>query len=295
MGSTRQFKSAPGRPQVSSEVAMALLDASRENPFRSLDWRWQLARQTRSPSRSRKLQGDDWTRRAHGLHAAAARLAGDPERPRVARVDPAVSEAHRLVRGDPTLRLQLECRLLAGQEDAAIAGDCGLGPDVVAAYAALFFDVRPLLAHQDALLFSVFGEQLDKADGGGPVIALKLLTYFGGPVAADTLLPGIRLDQTGVPVLADARLDGLFRKFVDVRAMPNHGHGAVLTLRLHGHLAGRVGVTAPARPDIAELLRKQVGAPGTSTPDGAPAGPTILAAVETTPVNDRAFEARAAG
>ncbi|MDB5350582.1 MAG: hypothetical protein JWN86_1829 [Planctomycetota bacterium] len=214
---------------------------------------------------------------------------------RVARADPAIAAAHRPTLGGPTLRIQIQSRLPAGQDDARIAETCGLGAEVVAAYATLVSDVGPFLDRRDALLFAAFGEQLHDVHGGGPEVALTLLAYLGGPVAADALLPGLRLDEAGVPVLADAHLDGHFRNLVDVRAIPTGAHGAILAIRLHTHLSGRESAAALAPPGLAERLRTHAGGLRSPASGPIPAGPTILAATTPDPVAGRSRAGRAAG
>ena len=94
--------------------------------------------------------------------AAAAFLAGPTRRRRSAKNRKAdrdadvVEAAYRVFAGDEPGRWELEARILAGQSDAEIGARCGLPENVVSAYEAVFFDVRPCTAI-DYLLSQVVG------------------------------------------------------------------------------------------------------------------------------------------
>src|SRR5206468_2759107 len=100
---------------------------------------------------------DPWRRTAIALARAAARMAPPSSRRR----PPRGLEALRLrAASRGPARLAVEARLLAGQDDAAIAARTGLAEDTVAAYAALFFDVQPLLACPDAVRLRAIGARI---------------------------------------------------------------------------------------------------------------------------------------
>ena len=119
----------------------------------------------------------------------------EPGRRRLARRYPALAEAHRLYRSaEPLRRAELEARLLAGDDDAAVAAKMGLSAAGVATYHDVFFEVRPRLAYPHYVLGVVLGGGRvfyapDPADHG---LLLKLFGYqMGGPYI-DVLLDYFR-------------------------------------------------------------------------------------------------------
>ncbi len=163
-----------------------LLTSSPRNPFRPLDWRWHRAKFTvnREPSRRRGID-DRWVARARRFLEAV--VAGPKQRrsrgPRIA-----ILQAQTIRFGNfVELRIEIESRLLADQDDATIADRCRMTADVVAAYAALFFDVRPVLSSSDYILFAGVGIQPQNLHNETVAVDYKLAAYFGGPQVVDTL------------------------------------------------------------------------------------------------------------
>jgi hypothetical protein len=172
-----------------TEPDLTLLYCGPESPFRPLDWRWQVAgyfhRRGRRPG---PTWADPWLLRAwHYLHAL--RRAGAPELIPPDQRDSALVAACALHSGaEPDRRLAVEARLLAGMSDAAIARRTGLPDEVIAAYEALFFDVRVRLDAPDHIAFRVIGPTLYDGSALDPALAVKHLSYHGGPIVADALL-----------------------------------------------------------------------------------------------------------
>jgi hypothetical protein len=168
---------------------LSLLDYLPESPFRPLDRRWQMAAYfDRNGRRTGRKWADPWVLRAW-RYLRAVRRAGTPERLPPARRDPALVAALAL-RSDvePLRRLAVEATLLAGMSDSAIARRTGLADEVIAAYEALFFDVRARLEATDHLVFLVVGPSLYDGSALDPARVIKHLAYFGGPLVADALL-----------------------------------------------------------------------------------------------------------
>lgn len=88
---------------------------------------------------------------------------------------------------DSKQRLEIQCRILAGQSDADIAERLGCRPDVVTWYAKIFFDVRPYLPHRDWILCHVTGIACTPHLFGLAGVK-KRLSYLGGPVLAEAVL-----------------------------------------------------------------------------------------------------------
>jgi hypothetical protein len=135
------------------------------------------------------------------------RCRGEAALRRLARRYPALAEAHGLYRcAEPLRRAELEARLLAGEDDAAVAARMGLSPAGVATYHNVFFEVRPRLAYPHYVLGVVLGGGRvyyapDPADHG---LLLKLFAYQLGAPFIDKLL-----DVFNDPPVVPPSLDGL--------------------------------------------------------------------------------------
>ena len=251
------------------------LECSPHNPLRPLDWRWRRASLGKVPTNRRGRRIDDsWVRRAR-RHLAA--LAPRPEARRRRRSPLAAAiDAARALRSPVGIetRDELEARLLAGQDDVTVAARCGLDPGVVAAYEALFFEVRAYLDCTDAVLILAIGPRLVDPDGGG-----RWAAYFGGPVMVDALLgrrgdPDAPADDVG----PDPEAVRAFELLVKVAALDAGRVGVLKLERLRRH-ADRVAAMTPVgtitrtrtvpRPDLA-ALREAVDGPV------APAAPSAV-------------------
>jgi hypothetical protein len=134
-----------------------------------LDWRWQrveLAHPWRIPRRLR-TPDDRWVQRARRFYATLQRNQEDwrgllHSRGHQQRAD--LLEAYRIRHDlgiEPAVRWEIEARILAGQDDDAIARHGLASPAAVAAYEALFFDVRYRLdPPNDWVVFSTVGPDL---------------------------------------------------------------------------------------------------------------------------------------
>src|SRR5262249_41147534 len=113
-------------------------------------WRW-LRAQTLVERRRRVSPRDDcWVRAAAAYLRGLARCAGEAAREKVARRFPEVDAAFALNRtGEPLRRAEVEARLLAGEDFAAVGEKCGLPIGAVARYHQVFFDVRDRLNARD--------------------------------------------------------------------------------------------------------------------------------------------------
>ncbi len=248
MTMTRRRAGAAGPAMVGPAAepvpAPAWVDLSPRNPLRPLDWRWQMATLGEGDEgRPRWLRGDAWTRRArryigrmHGREAKTGQGPGEVDRP--------LAAADRL--RSSALKGEVELRLLGGQDDATIAARCGLDAGVVAAYGHLFYDVRPLFGHTDALLFTTVGSRLYDDDGGGVEATLKLLAIHGGPFVVDHLLGG-----PGEARTADRQFPEVVRVLTQIRAVDAEGPAGKLLLRLFARMVAADREDAGAAGDVA--------------------------------------------
>ena len=212
---------------VGAEGLIRCLPGSPEPPP---DWRWCLAcameagRLTLGRSRV-----DRWTRMAGRLlrsldgPRAAPKVLRPIERALQVRLAPACG-----------LRDEIELRVLAGQDDAAIAEACSLGAGVVEAYVRLFFDLREKLACRDHIVSTI--DPAASLSGGCADIGVvaRMLAYRMGPIAVDSLLGYLGVDLSE-SVGSPADLDGMTGIGRDVRR-------AVLALSLSQDEASALGV-----------------------------------------------------
>jgi hypothetical protein len=113
----------------------------------------------------------------------------DDDRERVAQRWPDLHRARLLAEAGGPPAWEVQSWLLAGQGDEQVAGLCGLPARVVAAYEALFFNVRARLSARDWVLSRAIW-------GGHPLsmtmpdlgVVLRSIGYFGGPLVLEVML-----------------------------------------------------------------------------------------------------------
>jgi hypothetical protein len=246
------------------------------NPLRPPCWRWELARAYTATGAEDGGPGldDAWVRRALAFQRRAA---GDP-----CEIDRDVVAARALgAAADPRKRWEVESRVLAGQDDAAVAARCGLTSGVVAAYEALFFAVRGRLEQTAYIRHLAIEPQLYAAPEDQDLgVVLRLFGYQGGPHVVDAMVGAL---FGGATPGCSPRTAELVRAAVHAFFLPTEGRDARLTLRLYGRLLeAEAGATAraavPAFAAVVEAARAApVGPPDCPAPD-ATVGVTDAAA-----------------
>jgi hypothetical protein len=131
-----------------------------------------------------------------------------------------------------TTRTAAEALLLAGLDDRATASEVGLAPSVVAIYADLFYDVRPILGHPDAVLAKAFGPRLYD-EVSDPGLAVRLLSFTGGPVVARALVEAAVLPSSTDDAGDHGELVGLLEEYLLAWSLPVDGRSAQVLLGLH--------------------------------------------------------------
>jgi len=160
------------------------LQASMNDPTRPLDWRYQAAAQAADGNVwLGRHNSDPSTRQAAVLLRAQAACRGPTDRQRLRRRYSEISQAMALgeQRAAP-LRLQLEAWMASGESAEEIAARTGLSASVLAAYEALFFDVRTRL-HRPGLIIALAVERARRNPAGRGALYPLLVALTGGPAA----------------------------------------------------------------------------------------------------------------
>ena len=249
---------------------LPLYECLPNSPFRPVDWRWQLARSALAaggPGPYARFV-DDGVRRITRLLERAAALGGLAH-PDLALLDTDLAAAL-AIRDDPGrgLRFAIETRILARQDDAAIAAATGVPVGVVAAYAESFYDARPRLDATDHVVAWIIGATWHRLLVEPDLEAyVQLDAYFGGPAYADLWLallgsPPCLPEPDAPPGPFEPEVAADFRRLMAMRMLPvnESTHGRIL--RMYGLLrAARLQQEAEAGPDsndpLAELRSLQ--------------------------------------
>jgi hypothetical protein len=159
------------------------------DPFLPTNWRYQDA--------YRLARGDDgkWSSDDPAIVECAAYLkaiADVHDKQKQADVRDrwsALVEAQEIAQQDNPRRWELESRVLANQPVREIAAQCGLLPDVILAYEALFFDVRVRLGAGMWITSTVIGDGIQRGFLNHEVgLVWAVCGYHGGPIIVDALI-----------------------------------------------------------------------------------------------------------
>ncbi|CAN5187114.1 hypothetical protein BH11PLA2_BH11PLA2_50430 [soil metagenome] len=150
--------------------------------FRDPEFRWLRVLDLQSQGDRPEQYDDEWTEAVLNVlqDRATDRRSDDIRQALAIWTDP-----------DGPTRRELEARILTGASDITIATAMDLPPAVVAAYQAIFFDVRPRLTSRDWILLKAIRKSANR-DGtklaSHPAQILKSLGYYGGPIILDIAL-----------------------------------------------------------------------------------------------------------
>ena len=173
------------------------------NPWRPPDSSWQRA------TRLVEIGGDEpqatfnrdgrscsWIKQTQRFQHALNHANTHRQRMEVLAEYPAIHQAHsvwqKLATDERAIPWGIEARILARETDEEIARKNSCRPEVVAAYEALFFNVRSRLDYSDYIFNCVVGpapEQSSRGDVDGWL--WKLCGYVAGPFVLDALIDHI--------------------------------------------------------------------------------------------------------
>lgn len=216
------------------------------DPLLEPDWRhrrvMELVRMRPRPGRC-GLYDDDWVRRGRSIQIVYQNREDQASRRKLQFDDPEIFYAVRLhelgaggCRADRDAELLVQARLLAGEDDEAIAATLGTTAGVIEAYAALFFDVRARLDIRDWIVTRVLipafmrtpDDDMAAVDDDEDAVATvsvptlgrsfldgscKYFAYFGGSEILNALLGGTRtqLSANGLEPFLDQTFKRILR------------------------------------------------------------------------------------
>lgn len=173
---------------------MSILNYLASSPLRTPDWRWHRAEAVRnnegvSATRRRDgVEGFIWINRAVKFGQRFDRCNNDQDKAALAISFPDIFWAHWVWTNASPLKHSLEARLLARQNNDEIGQRCNLSPASVAAYEAIFFNVRDKLQHTSYILNCAIGSAIHRGITEREYDLLwKLYGYFIGPYMLDAL------------------------------------------------------------------------------------------------------------
>ena len=175
---------------------MSSLNIACDNPFRPPNWRWLRANEIHDglglPTSMRRdtPMGCKWIKRAHRfLRDYRACNNNDRQKALLAEARHDIFWAHWAWNAELNpQKFSIEAHILARENDFEIGFRCGVQPGVVAAYEALFFNVRDKLQHQKYILNCVLGASVHRGLSEREFDLLwKLYGYFLGPHVLDML------------------------------------------------------------------------------------------------------------
>jgi hypothetical protein len=194
-----------------------MLEYAANNPFRPADWRWKRAANYllgQSPRPSIRLDGvagNHWIRKAvtYKRRYEQAWDGGNVELARLSYSEPDLFWAHYAYNGQLQREL-LDAHVLTGSDDDEIAARFGLPHSVVAAYEAVFFNVRDRLDQPGYIVHHVINGGLSRPASEITTAGLwKLYGYFFGihmlQAITSSCVNPIRVpDAAGVPTAIEA-------------------------------------------------------------------------------------------
>jgi hypothetical protein len=173
-----------------------MLNYMMQNPWRSPQWRWLRADSiinNEGPLTTPRRDGPDgykWIRRAAQFKRIYNQYAEPYMQCQLAMEMPAIFWAHHVWADDngPT-KWAIEAHILARETDKEIAWKIGSSPEVVAAYEAIFFNVREKLNYREYILNSVMSDSVTRGISERHYDLLwKLFGYTGGPHVLDSMI-----------------------------------------------------------------------------------------------------------
>lgn len=216
-----------------------MLPSLRDNPRRAPNWRWLRAVQIDSggPRASRAIDGEEgfvWIRRASRLKRRYELAGNRPDQLyRLIQYDRVLFWAHSMWADDKApMRWAIEARILAGESDEEIAARIGTDAEIIAAYHAVFFDVRSALYNQDYIVNVIMADAVTRGVSERQYDLLwKMFAFHGGSHVLDAVMS--KFTATARPERADD-VSGFFQDFA-INTMKHKAAVAALTVPINTH------------------------------------------------------------
>lgn len=173
-----------------------MLNSFRDSPLRAPNWCWLRALQIdaggmRASKKVDGASGFQWVRRAVTLKRRHEQFTNNPAMMfSLSQADRALFWAHNIWTEDkvPT-KWAVEAHILAGESDEEIAQKLGTDPAIVAAYEAVFFNVRDRLNHREYVLNVIIKDSVIRGLNERQYDLLwKLFGYQAGPLVLDAVI-----------------------------------------------------------------------------------------------------------
>lgn len=252
------------------------------NPLRPVDWRWQRAHSlVERGCYYVRRRDDEMTGRAVYFLRGLRRCTTPAQRARLQRDMPTLAEAFRITVHEPDLEVQLQARLLAGQDVRDIATAVQLPAAVIDTYEALFYHVRDRLQARSWMTVAAIGGPPGR-NGSDTAPLLRTLAYYGGLPVLELVRPHLVGNADGRTAdAATGEKVALFRQLLDPRV---DSASAVKLLRALAPLRTDTGT---AGSSLVEALRENLaglavdgGSASTESeaaaePDGREAGDAV--------------------
>jgi hypothetical protein len=170
-----------------------------ENPFRSVNWRWERARLIREGALrgGPRKKEDPWVQAAVKFQQALARCRDDADQYMLLDKNPGLYHAwmaHLPIGDDEQgtpLRYYIEARLMTGETCEQVAEALGCSTDLVDWYEKLFFNVSEKLKYRGYVMTCVISPTLHTGLSPSAYDVLwKVFAYLYGPVALDAIVQG---------------------------------------------------------------------------------------------------------
>ncbi len=215
---------APGPKPIwqPTRTLPGFLDTRPNNPTRPPDWRWRLARQLAGAEAPRLLTWiDGRVRQATYFATELMNCRCREDRLALAESWPELAAAHDLhFGGSPHRRWHLQARVLARQDDQAIARAIGGSIEVVQSYLSTFFDIRDRLDHPLSILINAIGPGIARGKAADLGEVWRHVAYHGGPHVLEALtFPYAGLTGAAPTCLADVTGDERTRLLAQVKLL----------------------------------------------------------------------------
>jgi hypothetical protein len=178
--------------------SVPFFEFARNDPNRTVDWRWQRAWSlVQDDRRFSPGRDDEATGRAVTFLRAWRRCRTERQFSGLRRRDPDLFAAHALQESQSRTRMEIEARLLAGQSVAEVASRASLPLAVVEVFEKVFFNVCDSLSATGWVMAHAVGSKFfGRVAAEDFAVVVKGLAFRHGPVLLNAILATV-MDHNG--------------------------------------------------------------------------------------------------